>query len=188
MTLLKQPKSKTTRRFLYAASICFVITVAAGVYFSFKYVDDASSEDYGSSTSASGDTPLSDQTQTSGSTSSPKDSSSAAPSLDTSVTPVAPAGTFVSNHRPNLSGSPAPSQENSTCTTTPGAECYIQFENDGVIKLLPAQVTDSNGNTSWDWDVKSLGLSQGSWTITAIAKNGAKTNSSGDEIRLQVQP
>lgn len=105
-----------------------------------------------------------------------------------SVTPSKPNGTFVSNHMPNLSGSPAPNTENSTCTTTPGVDCVITFENGSITKSLPAQVTDANGNTMWNWSLSSIGLTDGEWTVTAEAVNGSQTASSTDPMKLVVKP
>lgn len=188
--MLTKQRSRRKTVIIVAAIIAVVLCGTTAAYYLFyipKNKDAAST--YGSaSTSPTDNTPTADQSQTNSSTSSAKGSSETASDLDESVTPVKPAGTFVSNHRPSVSGNSSPSQENSTCSTTPGAQCSIQFEKDGVIKSLPSKTTDSNGNTSWDWDIKSLGLSEGSWTITAIAKNGTKTSSSTDEINLQVQP
>lgn len=106
--------------------------------------------------------------------------------LDPSVRPIAPEGTFVSNHRPNLSGTPAPSSEESVCHTTPGASCMIEFSMGSEKKSLPLKVTDVNGNTNWSWDVAQLGLREGEWQVTAIAMNGNLTATTQDQIKLVV--
>lgn len=111
------------------------------------------------------------------------------PSIDPQTTPTAPIGTFISNHRPNLSGSPAPSQETSTCTTTPGAECRIEFTKDGVTKVLPAKKTDQNGNVNWsNWNIQDIGLTAGTWKVTVIASNGSLNSSTVDATDLVVSP
>ncbi len=99
---------------------------------------------------------------------------------------IAPYGTFVSNHYPSLSGSGAPSQEESTCTTSPGANCYIQFTKAGVTKRLATQVTDESGSASWVWDVKKSNLTVGDWVITAVATSGNNSKSRQDSILLTV--
>lgn len=101
---------------------------------------------------------------------------------------VAPSGNFVSNHRPSLSNSPSGSGFiTSTCTTTPGASCQITFTKDGVTKSLPAQTTDAGGSTYWNnWRPEDYGLSEGSWTITAIAKSGTQTKTADDALMLEV--
>ena len=102
---------------------------------------------------------------------------------------VAPSGTFVSNHRPSLSGAGGvPSGEQSVCNTTPGANCTITFTNGGIIKTLAAQVVSSGGFTSWTWDVKQAGLTQGSWQITATATLNGQSQSTNDSLALEVQP
>ena len=100
---------------------------------------------------------------------------------------ISPSGTFVSNHHPNLSGTPAPSTEQSVCNTTPGAYCYIEFTNGSQIKKLSSQMADSNGSVYWDWDVNSAGLSVGSWHITTVASLNGKTKSTSDSLDLVVQ-
>lgn len=115
-----------------------------------------------------------------------KEGSNSAPSIDASTQPSAPTGTFVSNHRPNLSGKPAPSSETSTCTTTPGAQCKISFSMNGIVKSLPTQQTDGNGNTSWTWTLQDIGLTTGSWKISATAINGTKTANATDQLDLVV--
>lgn len=104
------------------------------------------------------------------------------------VKPTAPLGVFVSNHHPNLSGTSAPNSLSSTCTTTPSVNCKIQFTKDGTVKELPAKKTDANGNTQWDWTLQEIGLTQGTWQITAVAVNGDLTTTSNDAMALEVRP
>jgi hypothetical protein len=101
---------------------------------------------------------------------------------------VTPYGTFVSNHRPSISGSSAPSEEQSTCTTTPGASCSLKLTKDGITKTLAAQTTDQSGTTYWDWDVKKNGFETGTWQITAVATLNNQTKSAQDSANLEVQP
>lgn len=98
----------------------------------------------------------------------------------------APFGSFVSSHSPSLGSA---SGEESVCITTPGATCTITFTNsDGVVKTLPAQTTNSNGNATWDWDVKTAGFTEGSWTIKVTATLNGQTQSVTDKLPLKVQP
>lgn len=100
----------------------------------------------------------------------------------------APFGAFVSNHSPNLSGSPAPSTEQSVCNTTPGASCTMYFTNDsGIVKTLPSQTSDGNGNVTWLWDVKTAGFTAGNWQIKATATLNGVDKSSIDHLPLKVQ-
>lgn len=110
------------------------------------------------------------------------------PTAPSNATLIAPYGTFVSNHHPNLSGSPAPSSEQSTCTTTPGAICTITITNGSVTKTLAAQTVDSSGTTYWNWDVKQSGFTAGTWHITATATLANQTKSTPDTLTLEVQP
>lgn len=106
---------------------------------------------------------------------------------DTSVQPATPSGQFVSNHEPNLSGHPAPNTETSSCNTTPGVLCKITFTSGSVVKSLPAQRTNANGNTLWtNWTLQNVGLTKGTWQITAVAINGTKSASSKDASPLVV--
>lgn len=101
---------------------------------------------------------------------------------------VTPFGTFVSNHHPNLGGSPDPSEEQSVCQTSPGASCYIKFVNGGVVKTLATQTTDQNGIVIWNWDVKKAGFTEGSWQITAVASSSGSTQSTTDQQALEIGP
>lgn len=91
---------------------------------------------------------------------------------------------LVSNHRPS-SSSPG---EQSVCSTTPGASCYIAFTKAGETKKLDAETTDVNGFAYWTWDINSAGLTEGSWTITVTASLNGQTKSAQDPIDLVVQP
>jgi len=126
----------------------------------------------------------------SGSTTTPKDNpvsgQALAPASD--VQPATPSGQFVSNYTPNLDGNPLPNKENSICQTTPGVMCQIRFTMDSTVRTLPLQKTNANGTTSWDWRLQDIGLTRGTWKITAIAINGAKTASTNDAMQLVVNP
>ena len=123
----------------------------------------------------------------SGITSSKNGDNNTTTPLSSTVNPSTPLGTFVSNHYPNLSGSPSPNIETSTCTTTPGAKCQIRFTQNNVIKYLPLQTTDANGNTNWSsWKLQDIGLTEGSWKVSAIATNGSKQSVANDSINLEV--
>lgn len=99
-----------------------------------------------------------------------------------------PSGNFVSNHRPNLDGEPAPSGEQSVCITTPGATCYVKFVQNGIIKTLPTQTADPSGSVYWDWDIDKAGFSPGVWEITAVATLNGENKSVTDPMSLEVKP
>lgn len=98
--------------------------------------------------------------------------------------PLTPSGDFVSNHSP---GDSTPTSEASTCNTSPGAICYIQFTKGSESKKLDARTTDARGAAIWYWDVKDAGLTQGSWTIMAVATLNGQTKTANDSQPLVVQ-
>jgi hypothetical protein len=119
---------------------------------------------------------------------STKSSSPAGGGAATGQDLVAPYGTFVSNHSPGQNG--APDQEQSVCTTSPGASCYIKFTNTASNEStrLASQTTDSNGTTIWNWDViKDAHLTQGQWQITAVATLSGQSKSTDDPLKLVIQ-
>jgi hypothetical protein len=99
---------------------------------------------------------------------------------------VAPTGNFVSNHHPNLSGSPAPNSMTSVCNTAPGASCKITFTNGDTTKSLPTQVTDAGGATYWSWKLQDIGLTAGDWTVSATSSAGSNSLSSTDPRTLVI--
>lgn len=110
-------------------------------------------------------------------------------STNSSSVPLkAPSGTFVSNHHPNLSGSPAPNQMQSTCNTTPGAKCQINFTNGSITKSLPAQTADKEGAVYWSWKLQDIGLTAGTWHIQAVASLDGQTQTVNDALNLGVAP
>lgn len=98
---------------------------------------------------------------------------------------VTPYGSFISNHEPGANETPTTVL--STCITTPGAICYIQFLNNGVIKKLDPKKTNIEGIASWYWDVEEAGLSSGVWQITAYASLNNQVKSTTDQRSLTVK-
>lgn len=101
---------------------------------------------------------------------------------------ASPSGSFVSNHKPNLSGRPAPNQEESVCITTPGAQCEIIFTKDGVTKTLPTKTVGANGSASWEWTLQEIGLTEGNWQVAARATSGSQVKTTTDSLLLEVRP
>lgn len=114
------------------------------------------------------------------------DDHAASGGFDVNVPLATPSGTFVSNHHPNLSGSPAPNQIQSVCTTTSGARCTIMFTRGDITKSLPAQMTDSEGTTYWTWKLQDIGLTAGTWHVEAKATLGTQTKTASDYMNLEV--
>src|SRR5579872_3747339 len=85
-----------------------------------------------------------------GSSPSPSPASTSPPVSSVDTTPPAnPSGQFVNFHTRKLSGGTSETSEESTCITTPGASCYIEFISGNTTEKLPAQTTDSSGATVW---------------------------------------
>lgn len=95
---------------------------------------------------------------------------------------IEPTGNFVSAHHVQAS-----TPVTSTCITTPGASCQINFTKDGVTKSLPAETTDAGGNAYWNnWQPQYYGLATGTWTVTAVATLGTQTLSATDATPFEV--
>lgn len=173
-------KSKSIILIVCLALIMIGVLVA---YFILKNPADTSSRD-GTATSftknerPSSSTAESDKSQSSG--------GSNGNTSNESVPLVKPYGSFVSNHSPNLSGTPAPADMQSTCITSAGASCTILFKKGSTTLSLTAKATDASGYAFWSWNVKELGLTEGSWTITAVATSGSQSLSTIDQNNLEV--
>jgi len=59
--------------------------------------------------------------------------------------------------------------------------------NGSTTTKLPAQKTDSDGATYWEWDINDAHLSSGNWKITAVATLNGQTKSTQDEIPLSIE-
>lgn len=94
---------------------------------------------------------------------------------------AAPEGNFVSSHRANMG-----STIESVCTTTRGASCDISFTKGGVTKTLGRKDVNSAGAASWIWTPASIGLTPGSWVITATAELSGAQTSSKDPSNFEV--
>lgn len=95
---------------------------------------------------------------------------------------IAPWGTFA-----NVYNAGPSEQMGSTCNTTPGATCQIIFTNGGQTKSLDAEQTDSGGAVYWSWTPSGIGLTPGTWHITAKAVLGSQTKTtSNDPLTLKV--
>lgn len=122
---------------------------------------------------------------TNSSSSSAKDTSGSSTTSNTYL--QAPAGDFVSDHHPNLSGSPAPNTLTSVCSTTPGATCYITFTQGSTVKSLTKQIADAGGGVYWsNYSLQSVGLTTGTWKVQAIASLNGQTKTTDDAMDLTV--
>lgn len=139
------------------------------------------------SSQKSSSSPASNSTSSTNSQVQPGDTKSDT-STNSSADLLVPTGDFVSNHHPNLSGSPAPNTLSSVCASTPGSSCTITFTKDGVSKSLPPQTTDRGGSAYWNWKLQDVGLTTGSWSVKATVSLGNQTKSADDAMQLVVQP
>jgi cytoskeletal protein RodZ len=99
------------------------------------------------------------------------------------ATLIQPTGNFVSNHK-NV---PASTSLSSVCNTTAGATCQIVFSSGSMTYSLPIQTADLGGTAYWSsWTPASIGLSPGTWQITAVATLAGNTKSSPDALGLEV--
>lgn len=193
MSHMKIKKSNHKKVLVMSAIAIVIIAACIGVYALYKARHQSPSNGYYNPKTATPTTNVPVTTkkpgQSEGSINSaaPGGSTPATPSIDPSIVPSSPVGTFVSNHSPNLSGNPAPNTETSACTTTPGAKCEIIFSQGNLTKTLQAQTTDAYGNTSWNWTLQSIGITEGTWKITAVATNGSNQTSAADATNLQVR-
>jgi hypothetical protein len=180
---------KIPRRTLLLALAALILIIAATAYAQHRSrIGNPVIPSTNPAAAKSSSSQSSSEQQAASNTSSPTTSSSekvpaATPSTG-SGSLIEPYGDFISNHHP---GGSAPTTEASVCNTTAGAVCYIQFTMGSTVKKLSAQTTGSNGATYWYWDVKDAGLSQGSWTVTAIASLNGQTKSAADSQPLLVQ-
>jgi hypothetical protein len=125
--------------------------------------------------------PTPSTTSTSSPSVSDKTTSSTA---DTSAPLVQPYGDFVSAHQ----YVPSNAQEQSTCNTTTGASCTISFTLGSTTKQLATETANGDGTASWPiWTADSIGLTSGSWTITAKATLGTQSSQTTDPTQLEVQ-
>jgi hypothetical protein len=167
--------------------IVVAVLVAAGavVFFKHNTKDVIPVSSSGSSSSGKAQSKSTKKTDSGGGDSTGSSAKTPPPATQSLKTPF---GTFVSNHHPNLSGSPAPATEESVCNTTPGATCYIEFSKDGTVKQLPTETAGSSGSVYWSWNVKQAGLTAGTWTIKAVTGLDGKTMSAQDNLGLDVGP
>lgn len=185
-------KKSNKKSILVASVITLLVAFGVGAYFinqNLNSPQEIKTQD-GKTATSDANVPRGDTDKSSGVSDgiySPKDRGES-PSSNQGVKPLDPIGSFVSNHYPNLSGSPRPNSIASTCTTTPGASCKIVFTMGSVVKELASKSTDQNGNTEWNWTLQSIGITEGTWKIKAIATNGNLSSNSSDSIDMVVSP
>jgi len=173
--------------------VCLVVIALVGTYLYVHKkptpdgaVSTASQNTKGEASSNGSSADKTSDTKTGASTEPGDEKSNSDTATSSTEPPLTPAGNFISNHHPNLSGSPAPNTISSVCTTSPGASCVISFTKDGATKSLEAQTTDRGGATYWNWKLQDIGLTSGSWKVTATASLNDKKVSSEDAMNLEI--
>lgn len=168
------------------------IGIVAAIWYFYQSNQPSNEALYGSDqTTPTKNTPVASSNNTGSSSNSKTNepaNSTAPVNVDPTASPRTPTGVFISHHKPNLSGSPVSNSLSSTCVTTPGVLCTIQFKKDGVVKELPVKQADSDGNAYWTWSLQDIGLTQGTWTVSAVAKNNSLTATANDAVPLTVEP
>lgn len=103
-----------------------------------------------------------------------------------SAAPTTPTGNFVNTHQPSLT-----TQMFSSCVTTVGATCQVTFTNTSTGAVVPVssqpQLVDSSGSAYWSWTPKQIGLTAGTWKITATATLNNQTQTASDATNLEIQ-
>jgi hypothetical protein len=198
---MKKAKNKysllKSKKNMLLAALLIVITV--GLLFGFKHYNDSKCPQ--NKDVVTSPKPLTEKTSTSAtSVPNPVNSSrkthnastqeSQTQNMNTNTntnTPIIkPSGEFVSNHIPGQNNTPQ--EEYSNCLTNPGATCVISFTNGSITKSLSSEVADSTGTATWQtWTPASLGLTIGSWTISAKVTLGQQSASTQDSRLLEIQ-
>lgn len=112
------------------------------------------------------------------------DKSSSSNQSTTTADLIAPYGSLVSNHKPGQNGSDY--NEASQCSSTTGAQCVIKFTRNDVVKQLTVKTIGPDGSVYWDWNTKDIGLTSGTWTVTAEATLNGQIKSTTDQLSLEI--
>lgn len=180
------------KKIIITTSIILIILLGAGFFVLKNHKVSYNKKNIGQNNNGQSTTPLQSKLtpNQSSSSSSPNSSSSTTNSTpNTSTQPneilIAPTGSFVSNHNPVLSN-PKLDTEQSTCNTSPGATCNIVFTSGSSTISLGSKVANSSGAVNWTWTLQNVGLTQGSWKITAVANLNQQTKSTSDQLMLNI--
>lgn len=100
---------------------------------------------------------------------------------------LTPSGNFVNKYKSTMN-----QILESSCNSTSGATCEISFSMGNVTKTLTAKTVAFSGKeaqvafASWQWTPSSLGLTPGSWTISATASLNGATKTANSTTLLEV--
>lgn len=182
---------RVRRKYPLFAFAAVLLLLVAGAFFLLRDHDDAKKSQTSSSQSSGQE---SDETQPTTDSKTPPSVDNGGPKDQTDTTtpsgqpPIVPFGSFVSNHQPELESAWELNRMQSVCNTTEGATCKISFTKGSETKSLSAQKTDKEGAAYWSWTLQEVGLTEGTWKITASATLNGQTSSASDPINLEVKP
>lgn len=195
---IKITKAMKTRKRKYASAktprfgrrrlIALSIVALAGIALALAVLhnntaDKPKNQTAATAASSKGEQPSQSSNATASNSNKAQGSGSSGSATGSGEAPKTPYGSFVSNHNAHLNDS-----EFSTCLTSAGARCQITFSKDGTSKALDEKTTDGDGAAYWTWKPQDLGLSAGSWQITAMVITSGKTATSTDGRNLVIQP
>ncbi|MBI2591890.1 hypothetical protein HYW36_00170 [Candidatus Saccharibacteria bacterium] len=173
--------SRFGRRRLFLLFLIILLAVGLGLVLGIDKSADKTDGNTTSKPASSKGEPAQDSNTATPSPKTPGNSTSdSAPSGEAPKTPY---GNFVSSHSARLNDA-----EFSTCITSTGAKCKISFSKDSTTKTLDEKTTDADGAAYWTWKPQDLGLTAGSWQITATATMNGKISSATDNRPFVIQP
>jgi len=188
---MKINKSLQKKKIISIVVVAILLVLGVGTYAIFRMQKTTSSSSNTVTTKTYNPTtitpttnvPAPDTSKGSGGATQSPTSGSTVPTPSSTVKPSTPIGTFVSNHHVSVGSQDA---EQSTCTTTPGADCSITLTSGSTVKTLTAAAADSNGNVTWTWTPAGMGLTAGSWVVQATSRIGTNTAVANDAMNLEV--
>lgn len=190
---MKHQASRSNHRALITVLVLIVLLVGAVVLIKYTHKSPVATSSLTTSDTSSPTTSPTTTASTSSSGGTSGTGSSTSASSTTAPLPVSPNGSFVSSYQVGVD-----QEEQSTCNTTVGATCTIVFTSGDVTKsLTPTVVTtsdsakdDNSGASfaSWTWQPSTIGLTPGSWTVTATATLNGQSLSTKSNQLLEVSP
>jgi hypothetical protein len=176
---------KRTKSYRWPIIILIIIFITIGSILIYRTHKNNTTKKVANISTASHSTPTTKQDTGTLSTpivSQPVQSSPTAP-------PESPSGSFVSSYQITQNG-----QETSYCNSTPGANCIITFTSNGVSKSLASTAVATSGKNdqvafaSWTWHPSDIGLTPGSWGVSATATLNGQSVTTQSTYQLVVSP
>ena len=91
-------------------------------------------------------------------------------------------GDILNVHSISLSATSGPTSPNliSTCQTIASASCSLRVVGATTFTIKPTS-SDGNGQFSFEWNAKTIGLTAGDWTVQLEASDNGQTATSDTE-------